>query len=95
VTRRHEQHTRHDNALAADSLQGYWVQMTRLTGRIHVAAYKAMCLTHHPDRHTSSPEPLRKAAEERFKQLQDALSILGGCALTGGAGLSGLDKGEG
>ena len=68
-------------------LQGHWVQMTRLTGRIHVAAYKAMCLTHHPDRHTSSPEPLREAAQERFKQLQDALSILGGCALTGEAGL--------
>ena len=59
--------------------------------RHDLAAYKAMCLTHHPDRHTSSPAPLRKAAEEKFKLLQEALSILGGCAKASEAG-AGRDK---
>ena len=40
------------------------------------AAYRMQSLAHHPDRHSSSTQTQRAAAEEKFKMLQEALAIL-------------------
>ena len=40
------------------------------------AAYRKMALKHHPDRVASLGEDIRKAAEEKFKQINEARDLI-------------------